>query len=593
MADLTTHYKERTPEATVQLIKDFFVKHGLYTTESNCAESEAGTWYCRISLFYNNICIGGANGKGVNRSYALASGYAELYERFCNKIFFICGIIWNKAYIKESLKTRGYYFHPEEKQLTYDELINNSNRFKQYLEALSGGNEELKAAAIDYMTEGQYIGVPMKNIADENDKLYVDPRILMRVTRSNGMAAGNTVNEALVQGLSELVERHVSKKLFDELDSVPHYAIKLENIENPELQRIIHNIKDAGFDLYLFDMSYNYNMPTMMSLLVQPDYGFINMNFGAFPVFDIAAERVLTELYQGIPSYRSKENKFRLQTPYKSVSDIERSTTYANSISGELFPADFFKTIQYVDTYNHNVFVDKKVSNEELVNYFIKLGQQIGKFKFYYLDNSLCEDLAAVHIMMENVDENYDTFTALDLFDNNLTSIQAAQALTHLNLLKQVQTNFYNNRPIKQSDIVQLIQNDWLLDNKCFDYINNISLWNSMFIISRTEGGNYGLINGLLNSSNDIFIQSELVDCEFFTEYKKYMQLLLYVNCQQYTTEELLYIFNDIFHYNITEEDIQKCTIPAYLIQRGYIEPMLRFIHGGALDTIIKTYIPS
>lgn len=27
MADLTTHYKERTPEETVQIIKDFFKAH--------------------------------------------------------------------------------------------------------------------------------------------------------------------------------------------------------------------------------------------------------------------------------------------------------------------------------------------------------------------------------------------------------------------------------------------------------------------------------------------------------------------------------------------------------------------------------------
>jgi len=42
-----------------------------------------------------------------------------------------------------------------------------------------------------------------------------------------------------------------------------------------------------------------------MSLLVDRDSGILNMNFGAFPVFDIAAERVITELYQGIQTYKS------------------------------------------------------------------------------------------------------------------------------------------------------------------------------------------------------------------------------------------------------------------------------------------------
>jgi len=74
-------------------------------------------------------------------------------------------------------------------------------------------------------------------------------------------------------------------------------AINIDKITDPVLRPIIDNIQKIGYKLYLIDLSCNFNVPTLMSILIDENKGLLNINFGSFPVFEIAAERVLTELY--------------------------------------------------------------------------------------------------------------------------------------------------------------------------------------------------------------------------------------------------------------------------------------------------------
>ena len=83
VTNLQNKYKDRTPELTVALIKDFFLNKGFTLEEKEVKNPMPNTWWCRINLKYNDIEIQGANGKGTSQSFALASGYAELYERYC------------------------------------------------------------------------------------------------------------------------------------------------------------------------------------------------------------------------------------------------------------------------------------------------------------------------------------------------------------------------------------------------------------------------------------------------------------------------------------------------------------------------------
>lgn len=588
MANLSTHFKERQPLETVQIIKDFFNKYNLSLKESDINESEAGTWYCHITLYQNNIEIISSNGKGVTKEYALASGYAETYERFCNGMTFLANPYFNRTLISYNKEHFGYYLRENEKILTYDEIINNTNRTKIYFNKLTSDIPVLTKKVIDFITEGQYIGLPYQNIGNHQDIKYVDPRILLRITRSVGMAAGNTIEEGLVQGLSEIAEKNAQKQLFQNFSDT-HYAINLDKIADPTLQKIIMNIKNCGYDLYLFDLSYNYKIPVIMSLLIDRAQGIMNINFGSFPVFEIAAERVLTEIYQGIKTYHQTNFLSRLQTPFKLFSSDELFEIYGNGIDGKIFPAIFFKNIEYVDSYNTQIFVaDKNISNQELVQYFYQLGETLN-LHFYYIDNSLDENIHAIQVFVDG--ENEDIFfhgtEEFNIEWNNQKIIQLTNILNgFIKLCDYISTN----KTISGIDIIKLIID---YSNVPFDLqfaLVMIQLWNYMLISSDTKiylDILYGLIDD--DHQDDTYLEN-LIASPIYSNFKKYIQLKKYISTGLYTDEELLYIFNTIFHYNLSLEDLQNSTNTFFLVQKAYLEPMKIYINSEEYKKLIQIF---
>lgn len=589
MADLSTHYKEISPEQTVKNVKKFFESHGLRLEEMDVNQSEAGTWYCHVDVYKGDTKLEGANGKGVSYEYAMASGYAELYERFCNGMAFLGNPWWNYTVLKENQEKNNYYLRADEKILTYDELIHNCYRTEDFLSFFCHEYEDLKKAIIDYITDGKYIGLPMKNVDNEDDILYMDPRLLLRITNSVGMAAGNTLDEALNQGISELMEKQAQQHLFANWD-IPHYALRLENIQNEKLQEIIKNIKALGYELYLFDLSYNFNVPVMMSLLVDKVKNNLNINFGSFPVFEIAAERVLTELYQGVQSYRNNNYLMRLQVPFRSLSEQQINMKYCNSISGEIFPEHFFNNIEYKDSYNKEVFVDKNLNNTQIREYYCELAKKLS-LKFYYLNNSLSSDIYAVHILCDGI----SAYTDHDMYIISWDKIKKEQAKNCLKKLTGFYKGIYNNK-VNFSEFFEMMQ--LLQDPQVSALTGKIRMWND-FCIAENNGQQYDNFRSLLSSNEngimlnfmDQNISFDVIKVFLYKTFKCYLQLKAYVKTGKYSKEEILNIFNNVFNYNITKEDIQNCSNNIYILKKAYIEPMYYFLHSKDYDEIINMFI--
>ena len=589
MTDLQHHYKEISPEQTVANVKQFFADNHFELRLTDLNESEAGTWYCHVDLYKDNVRINGTNGKGVNKEYALASGYAELYERFCNKQFFLYNYHWARDYMKKNKEKFNYYFSSHEKILNYDEELNNCRRIHDYIKYYSGNIPELEKAMMNYLTDGLYVGQAMHSLENPDEVIYVDPRLFILTSRSNGMAAGNTLNEALGQALSEIVEREAEAQLWRNF-TAPHYAIKLESIDNPVLQKHIKAIHDAGYTFYLFDLSYESNMPVIMSLLLDKENGYVNVNFGAFPVFEIAAERVITELYQGIKTFHSSQVKAQLQIPFKVISLDEMLRIYGNSIDGQVFNAQFFNQIIYKDTYNHEVFIEQKVSNDEIVQYYINLQHKIPGIKFYYINNSLSDKMYAVHVLIENTEE-YCPMTICDSTPIVWDDISVSQTLNQLNLLKEFEKQLRSQDTVDTMVLIELLNN-----LKYFNYnthfIDAIVFMNSFSVEPRSLGMILLLpfIN-LLNNSNMTFLDMDVVDTCVFYEYKKYYLLATYIKTGAYTHDELFKIFNELWDFKITEQDIKNGLSIGYLLQQAYIKPLQKYLKSASYNEIIDVYV--
>lgn len=587
MVNLSTHYKERAPMDTVQIITDFFEKNGFKLTISDVTQSEAGTWYCHVtvSIADDGIYIGGANGKGMTKEYALASGHAELYERFCNH-FFATNPYWTRSLIDENQKY-GYNFRPNEKILSIEEQFAQSDNIKKHFNYFTNDDKVIERI-INYITNNKIIGVPF-NCIDEQSTIYLDPRIALYMNRSVGMVAGNTKVEALIQGISELIEKEAFHHAFID-PNIKLNALNLDNIEDKHLQEVIQNIKHAGYTLYLFDLSYTGSIPAVMSVIVDRENGLTNFNIGSFPVFEIAAERSLTELYQGINSFKNEHYLTQVREPYKLFDQpFYMLSKNGNSYEGSCFSLDLLKNAVYQSTYNKEVYLKKECTNEECLDYYIELSKKLN-IKFYYIDNSLSKDIAALHIIAFG-DKSFTGFEGMNigLYDN----LMIGATFKLMSLYETVFDGIYNNNLdifvlLELFNSINQLVNTIGMDNK-----NMLFLWNYVSIVCTKVAEFFEFLQIIQFNGNINSITDNILNTPFYKAYKKYYLLQIYVGTYKYTTDECLTIFNEYFNFNITNEDIENIFNQAYLVKKVYIEPLVNYIHSENYHKIIKLFSDS
>ncbi|MFL6814483.1 MAG: TOMM precursor leader peptide-binding protein, partial [Bradyrhizobium sp.] len=115
---------------------------------------------------------------------------------------------------------------------------------------------------------------------------------------SNGCAAGNTVEEAIVQGFLELVERDSYAIWWYNRLQVPE--IDLKQFEDSYIRDLQTQLADSGRRLWVLDVTSDLGVPTFVAILHWMQNGQENIEFGSGAHFDnrIAVLRALTELNQ-------------------------------------------------------------------------------------------------------------------------------------------------------------------------------------------------------------------------------------------------------------------------------------------------------
>lgn len=236
------HYKQKTPEETVQFLQDILKNMKVEVTETWQERSSIGTYALRLDFRGTKI---GANGKGVSKAYAKASAYAEFFERYQNDI------LGPRVFFGSKFP---FFMSHDEKILSSAEIVQNANSFTSLYfsqRGLSGVSDEEKAKAfydvqkVDYHIYGledKYITLPFYSIK-EKKVVYLPKSTYTPFYGSNGMCAGNSPEEALVQGLSEIIERVVQRRIFTEKPALPD--VPEEYIQQfPYVYEIIQKLKE-------------------------------------------------------------------------------------------------------------------------------------------------------------------------------------------------------------------------------------------------------------------------------------------------------------------------------------------------------------
>ena len=159
-----------------------------------------------------------------------------------------------------------------------------------------------------------YEAIPMRwawawNLAAGRDVL-VPFDWFYAINEFNGPSAGNCVEEALSQGLCEIVERHVSSLVSRGRLSVP--AIRPESATDPMVREMLAKYARCGIRLFLQDFSLDTGIPTVGAMAYDPttfpQASEIVWTAGTTPSPEKALSRALTEVAQLAGDFNTKAN---------------------------------------------------------------------------------------------------------------------------------------------------------------------------------------------------------------------------------------------------------------------------------------------
>jgi ribosomal protein S12 methylthiotransferase accessory factor len=309
-------FKDARPIDTISKIRNILRGLGIMTIETWNESNVDDCYSVRIAIAGTKY---GTNGKGATVEYALASGYAEFMERLQTDFIYI------GKYRPETTARYGFFCAPDEKYSSSEELAKNPNEWvdlllsrliadirkdNQAFSFLYSDNEEAgieeKIAAINrwkFLPSGisgdDFVTLPFYDV--KNGCLHHIPFSILRSTYgSNGICAGNTPYEAFVQGLSELFERHSNAVIIK--DKITPPTVPDEYLKKfGRLASIIRDIESKGsYKVIVKDCSLGKGYPVIAVILIDYAHQTYRVKFGAHPSFEIALERSLTELFQGV-----------------------------------------------------------------------------------------------------------------------------------------------------------------------------------------------------------------------------------------------------------------------------------------------------
>ncbi|MGA9047025.1 YcaO-like family protein [Sulfuricurvum sp.] len=246
-----------------------------------------------------------SNGKGIYSEASTASALGEYIERLQTNNFFI----------DFHLPERKYY--PDEVAFEFGEGYLNSELMGIYDPNGELNMEELIDFNSDY--EDKIVALPFHKLSSD-EVVYFPINILSNLYVSNGLATGNTAQEAQVQAMSEILERYAKIEIIKEGYALPPYSDEfLQQFER--LYSDLVKLRELGYIVNVLDASLGGKYPVTAISFINPANATLFVSFGAHPILEVSLERTMTELMQG----RGLENLESFEVPTFDMSIVSES----------------------------------------------------------------------------------------------------------------------------------------------------------------------------------------------------------------------------------------------------------------------------
>jgi len=348
--------KTDTPENTIRNIAAGFDRLGYDIQYMPFQFSNQVHW----SQIYIHSLKLECQGKGLSPLLSKASAYAELSERFSGGLFF-------QAFEEQvRFNMPALYSREVNRFLNYEWLdgyVNShqDNLQTEYLsiETLLSGQSHLTSEDIENIKNSQLARHWVNGYSIMQDKTIKVPiNFIAYINASNGMAAGNTLEEAIIQATCEVFERYTQIQIIKPEQTIP--TIDINTLENDRLKSMIAFYEKENVEIILKDFSLCGRFPCIGVL-------FINHNLrggrlehkilipGVSFNLEEALSRCLTEYMQGRSTlmtsrpdmdrpviHRSRVSNFYLLfkccVSQKDISFLEKGDTIAfkSSMNGDI-----------------------------------------------------------------------------------------------------------------------------------------------------------------------------------------------------------------------------------------------------------------
>jgi oxazoline/thiazoline synthase len=254
--------------------------------------------YPTLNPLLSNLYSGGFSGKGKSDIQAKVSALSEAIERYA----------WefqgDEARIRSKLKDLNNPVHPNACMLFSDMQFNNREQWNATGSQLTWIPEpfdeetEIEWSPVSSLTYDCLRYVPTAYCYYSYAQQH---NIQFTRADSNGCAAGNTKEEAILQGFMELVERDcVALWWYNRLKKP---AVDLSSFDDPYLQELTDYYKKKfKRDLWVLDITSDLNIPTFVAISRRNDQEVENILIQSGAHFDpqIAILLALTELSQSL-----------------------------------------------------------------------------------------------------------------------------------------------------------------------------------------------------------------------------------------------------------------------------------------------------
>jgi ribosomal protein S12 methylthiotransferase accessory factor len=252
--------KVKSPEKTVNEIYSSFEKIGLrvkYDQKDNSLIKKFQPFSIGNSSLHplkdKNVLLMQTLGKGITPELAKASATAKLIERFSGYGILENGVIncylstiklnsiWKKK--KNELNENLFPFH----SMGTIDIVPNKYK-KNY--------DKLKKSICYCLTD---------------KKLYTYPEeFITKLVGSNGLASGNTLEEATLHAIFELLERLGCMYVLDNLPKAK--KIEKSSVNHESLKKLMKKVTELRIEYDMFDFSYIFDIPLIVTIFNHKDW---------------------------------------------------------------------------------------------------------------------------------------------------------------------------------------------------------------------------------------------------------------------------------------------------------------------------------